>query len=56
MYCDECKHLIITQNPTQPYMSDFHCDKYNEDLDWYDGVLRCDKCRNKYDSVEEIKD
>lgn len=56
MWCDNCKHLIITQNQTETYIHDFYCDKYDEDLGWYDGVMRCDKCLDEYNSAEEIKD
>lgn len=56
IYCDDCFHITIPTNRKPLSKCDRYCDKYNVDLAYYDGFLRCYKCYNEYDQPEEILD
>lgn len=55
-YCDNCKHIVDPPNSEPLSEIDKYCDKYNENLVFYDWFWRCQKCYDEYNSADEIED
>lgn len=47
IFCGNCKHIVVPPNREPLSDCDRYCDKYNEDLVYYDWFLRFDKCAKK---------
>ena len=50
-YCDDCKYL--NEYATNDFIG-ATCEKYNEDLVFYDWYHRCEKCLEACNSVSEV--
>lgn len=51
-YCDNCKHISLPPDREPLSECDRYCDKYKEDLAFYDWFWRCDKCCKEFNSAE----
>ena len=50
IWCEDCEHF---ENHTLDDFISARCRKYNEDLEYYDGFLKCEQCYEDKEKVEQ---
>ncbi len=51
--CGDCKYIVIPPNRNALSECDRYCDKYKEDLIFYDWFWWCDKCCEEHKTYKE---